>query len=89
MKLEMELDELEAKTLVRCDKHCKARHVYKSSEAKEFWKETGHEEWSYVGNAKCTQCGRTAGRTACLVDMQREGEDGVSEREMSVEEYIK
>lgn len=85
---ELELEELEAKGLTRCNRHCKARQVYTSRDAKAVWPATGKDEWSYVGGARCTECRRVAGRSACLVDIQREGEDRVVEHEMSLEQYI-
>jgi hypothetical protein len=88
LALEVDMEELAAKVLVHCDGQCKARQVFKSRDAKAIWGTTGHPEWSYVGNAKCTECGRAVGRTACLVDIQREGEDRVIEQELSVEQYI-
>lgn len=91
LALEVDMEELQAKVLTHCDGQCKARQVFKSRNAKAIWATTGHQEWSYVGNAKCTECRRTAGRTACLVDIQREGEpeeDRSIEQESSVEQYI-
>jgi hypothetical protein len=79
LALEVEMEELEAKMLTNCDAQCKARQVHKSRDAKAYWATSGCTEWSYVGNAKCSQCGRVAGRTACLVDIQREGDDEVIE----------
>ncbi|KAH7406571.1 hypothetical protein DE146DRAFT_647853 [Phaeosphaeria sp. MPI-PUGE-AT-0046c] len=85
---EMELEELEAKGLAQCDGLCKARQVYKSRDAKAQWTVTGKDECSYVGSARCMECGRVAGRSACLVEMDRAGEDESMEPELSLEQYI-
>lgn len=74
LALEVEMEELSPKVLTHCNAQCKARQVHKSRDAQAYWAPSNGTEWSYVSNAKCSECGRVAGRTACLVEIQREGD---------------
>jgi hypothetical protein len=70
LALEYELEEMGAVALKRCTPECRARQVHVSREAQEVGATTGKQEWSYV-NARCGECGRVAGRSAALVNIER------------------
>jgi hypothetical protein len=67
---EWEIEELNATALHRCMRGCRARQVYVCTEPTVASDITSKSEWSYV-NAKCGVCGRVAGRSAFLVNIER------------------
>jgi hypothetical protein len=70
LALEYELEEMGTTTLQQCTRDCRARQVHASRDVHVIDADTGKQEWNYV-TARCAVCGRAAGRSAALVNIER------------------